>query len=346
MPHRFIEACYRRPVDRTPIWLMRQAGRYLPEYRAVREKVSFLQLCKTPDLAAEVTLQPVDILGVDAAILFSDILVVPEAMGMQLVLEDQGPEFPSPLRTQAEVAKLRVPDPEQELGFVMEAIRRVRRQLAGRVPLIGFCGGPWTLAAYMIEGRTSRSFEKAKAALMGDEKLAHALLSKITESLIGYLNAQLAAGAQALQIFDSWAGALGPEDYARLGAPYLARVIQGLKRDPREPQPVIVFGVETGELLGQLAATGADVVGVDWRVPLDEARGRVGPAVALQGNLDPAALLLPLQELQKRVARVLELADLAGPGHVFNLGHGILPGSPVESAQALVKQVHAHAPPR
>jgi uroporphyrinogen decarboxylase len=346
MPHRFIEACYRRPVDRTPIWLMRQAGRYLPEYRAMREKVSFLQLCKTPDLAAEVTLQPVDILGVDAAILFSDILVVPEAMGMQLVLEDQGPEFPSPLRTQAEVAKLRVPDPEQELGFVMEAIRRVRRQLAGRVPLIGFCGGPWTLAAYMIEGRTSRSFEKAKAALMGDEKLAHALLSKITESLIGYLNAQLAAGAQALQIFDSWAGALGPEDYARLGAPYLARVIQGLKRDPREPQPVIVFGVETGELLGQLAATGADVVGVDWRVPLDEARGRVGPAVALQGNLDPAALLLPLQELQKRVARVLELADLAGPGHVFNLGHGILPGSPVESAQALVKQVHAHAPPR
>ncbi len=274
MPHRFIEACYRRPVDRTPIWLMRQAGRYLPEYRAVREKVSFLQLCKTPDLAAEVTLQPVDILGVDAAILFSDILVVPEAMGMQLVLEDQGPEFPSPLRTQAEVAKLRVPDPEQELGFVMEAIRRVRRQLAGRVPLIGFCGGPWTLAAYMIEGRTSRSFEKAKAALMGDEKLAHALLSKITESLIGYLNAQLAAGAQALQIFDSWAGALGPEDYARLGAPYLARVIQGLKRDPREPQPVIVFGVETGELLGQLAATGADVVGVDWRVPLDEARAR------------------------------------------------------------------------
>jgi uroporphyrinogen decarboxylase len=346
MPHRFIEACYRRPVDRTPIWLMRQAGRYLPEYRAVREKVSFLQLCKTPDLAAEVTLQPVDILGVDAAILFSDILVVPEAMGMQLILEDQGPQFPSPLQTRADVAKLRVPDPEQKLGFVMEAIRTVRRQLAGRVPLIGFCGGPWTLAAYMIEGRTSRSFEKAKAALMGDEKLAHALLSKITESLIHYLNAQLAAGAQALQIFDSWAGALGPEDYARLGAPYLARVIQGLKRDPREPQPVIVFGVETGELLGQLAATGADVVGVDWRVPLDEARGRVGPAVALQGNLDPAALFLPPQELQKRVARVLELADLAGPGHVFNLGHGILPGSPVESAKALVKQVHAHAPPR
>jgi uroporphyrinogen decarboxylase len=343
---RFLDACRRKPVDRTPIWLMRQAGRYLPQYRAVREKVSFLQLCKTPDLAAEVTLQPVDILGVDAAILFSDILVVPEAMGMQLILEDQGPQFPSPLQSRADVEKLRVPDPEAELGYVMEAVRRVRKQLAGRVPLIGFCGGPWTLAAYMIEGRTSRSFEKAKAALMSDERLAHALLSKITDSLILYLNAQLAAGAQALQIFDSWAGALGPEDYARLGAPYIARVILGLKRDLRDPQPVIVFGVETGELLAQLAATGADVVGVDWRVPLDEARGRVGPAVALQGNLDPAALFLPQPELKKRVARVLELADLAGPGHIFNLGHGILPSTPVENAKALVEQVHAHTPPR
>ncbi len=343
---RFLDACRRKPVDRTPIWLMRQAGRYLPEYRAVREKVSFLELCKTPDLAAEVTLQPVDILGVDAAILFSDILVVPEAMGMQLILEDQGPQFPSPLKTHADVEKLHVPDPEIELGYVMEAVRRVRKQLAGRVPLIGFCGAPWTLAAYMIEGRTSRSFEKAKAALMGDERLAHALLSKITDSLIRYMNAQLAAGAQALQIFDSWAGALGPEDYARLGAPYIARLIQGLKRDAREPQPVIVFGVETGELLGQLAATGADVVGVDWRVPLDEARGRVGPAVALQGNLDPAALFLPLPALQKRIARVLQLADRAGPGHIFNLGHGILPATPVENAKALVEQVHAHAPAR
>jgi len=347
---RFLDACRRKPVDSTPIWIMRQAGRYLPEYRAVREKVSFLELCKTPDLAAQVTLQPVEILGVDAAILFSDILVVPEAMGMQLTFgtkgEDQGPQFPAPLRTHADVERLRVPDPEEKLGFVTEAIRRARKGLDGKVPLIGFCGGPWTIAAYMIEGRTSRSFEKAKAALMGDERLAHALLSKITESTILYLNAQLAAGAQALQIFDSWAGALGPEDYARFGAPYVARIVQGLKRDPRDRQPVIVFGVETGELLGQLAATGADVVGVDWRVPLDEARGRTGPAVALQGNLDPAALFLPLPELQKRVARVLELADRAGPGHVFNLGHGILPGTPVENVKALVQQVHAHVPTR
>jgi uroporphyrinogen decarboxylase len=212
------------------------------------------------------------------------------------------------------------------------------------VPLIGFCGAPWTLAAYMIEGKTSRSFEKAKAVLFSDEKLAHTLLSKITETLIAYLNAQLAAGAQALQIFDSWAGALGPEDYARFGAPYIARVIGGLKRDAKDPQPVIVFGVETGELLGQLAATGADVVGVDWRVPLDEARGRVGPAVALQGNLDPATLFLPLPEQQARVARVLELGRRAGPGHVFNLGHGVLVGTPVENVKALVQQVHAFTP--
>ena len=346
MPFRFLDACRRRPVDRTPIWLMRQAGRYLPEYRAVRAKVSFLELCKTPDLAAEVTVQPVDILGVDAAILFSDILVVSEAMGMELILEDQGPQFPAPLRSAADVQKLRVPDPDRDLGYVLEAIRRSLRRLDGRVPLIGFCGGPWTLAAYMIEGKTSRSFEKAKAMLFADEKLAHALLTKISDALIGYLNAQLAAGAHAVQIFDSWAGALGPEDYSRYGAPYIARVIAGLQRDPREPQPVIVFGVETGELLSQLAATGADVVGVDWRVPLDEARGRVGPAVALQGNLDPASLFLPLPQQQKRVARVLELADQAGPGHVFNLGHGVLVGTPVENVKALVRQVHAHKPVR
>jgi uroporphyrinogen decarboxylase len=196
----------------------------------------------------------------------------------------------------------------------------------------------------MIEGKTSRSFEKAKALLFADERLAHALLSKIADALTAYLNAQLAAGAQAVQIFDSWAGALGPEDYGRYGAPYLARVIGGLRRDAREPQPVIVFGVETGELLGALAATGADVVGVDWRVPLDEARGRVGPAVALQGNLDPATLFLPLAEQRKRVARVLELAARAGRGHVFNLGHGVLVGTPVENVQALVEQVHAATP--
>jgi uroporphyrinogen decarboxylase len=341
---RFLKACMKEEPDCTPVWFMRQAGRYLAEYRAVRAKVPFLTLCKTPDLAAEVTLQPVDILGVDAAILFSDILVVPEAMGMHLVLDDAGPQFPQPLRGPDDLKRLHVPDPEQELRYVLDAVRLIRKQLAGKVPLIGFCGAPWTLAAYMIEGRTSRGFERAKAALFGDEKLADALLSGISEALTLYLQAQLDAGAEALQIFDSWAGALSPADYARFGAPYIARVVQSLRRTRK--QPVIVFGVETGELLNQLAATGADVVGVDWRVPLDEARRRVGSRVALQGNLDPACLFLPDAVLEKRVRRVLEEARRAGPGHVFNLGHGILPSTPVESAKLAVELVHRGLPAR
>jgi uroporphyrinogen decarboxylase len=335
---RFLRACRREPVDCTPVWFMRQAGRYLPEYRVVRSKVSFLELCKTPDLACEVTLQPVDILGVDAAILFSDILVVPEAMGLALELDDEGPRFPQPLRSHADVEKLKVPDPSRELRYVLEAIRRIKKGLTGKVPLIGFCGAPWTLAAYMIEGKTSRSWEKAKSALLADERLAHALLGKLADALTLYLQAQLDEGADAVQIFDSWAGALSADDYAQLGAPYIARIVQGLER---KEKPVIVFGVETGELLGALAATGVDVVGVDWRVPLDAARARVGPQVALQGNLDPAALFLPREQLERRVRRVLEQARMAGGGHIFNLGHGILPTTPVESAQAVVDLVHA-----
>jgi len=338
---RFLRACRGLPVDATPIWIMRQAGRYLPEYRAIRSKYAFLELCRTPDAATEVTLQPIDIIGVDAAILFSDILLVADAMGCPLILDEAGPQFPTPIRSADQVEKLIVPDPEEKLGYVMQAVRQVRKGLDGKVPLIGFCGAPWTLAAYMIEGKTSRSFEKAKAFLLSDEKVAHALLSKITDSLILYLNAQLAAGAQALQIFDSWAGALGPEDYARLGAPYIARLIAGLKRDPVNPQPLIVFGVETGELLTQLSQTGADVVGVDWRVPLSQARARVGKQVALQGNLDPTSLFLPREILAPRVRRVLEEAKLAGGGHIFNLGHGISPGTPVEGAKAVVELVHA-----
>ena len=316
---------------------MRQAGRYLPEYRAIRSKVGFLELCKTPDLAAEVTIQPVTRLGVDAAILFSDILVVSEAMGMSLELEDKGPHFPQPLRSHADVDRLRVPEPEEALGFVLETVRRTKKQLAGTVPLIGFCGGPWTLAAYMIEGKTSRSFEKAKAALLGDEPLAFALLGKISDALTAYLQAQLDAGADALQIFDSWAGALAPDDYARIGAPYVARVVRGLRRTG---QPLTVFGVETGELLGILAGTGVDMVGVDWRVPLPEARRRAGDGVALQGNLDPASLFLPHPVLEERVRRVLDGARAAGRGHVFNLGHGILPTTPPENARLVVDLVH------
>jgi uroporphyrinogen decarboxylase len=334
---RYLRACKGEEPDCTPVWFMRQAGRYLPEYRAIPSKVGFLELCKTPDLASEVTIQPVERLGVDAAILFSDILVVSEAMGLPLELEDKGPHFPQPLRSHADVDRLRVPDPEEALGFVMETIRRTKQRLAGTVPLIGFCGGPWTLAAYMIEGKTSRSFEKAKAALLGDEPLAFALLGKISDALTAYLQAQLDAGADALQIFDSWAGALAPDDYARIGAPYIARVVGGLRRNG---QPVTVFGVETGELLGILAGTGADMVGVDWRVPLSHARHRVGDEVALQGNLDPASLFLPQPVLEERVRRVLAEARAAGGGHVFNLGHGILPTTPPENAKLTVDLVH------
>ncbi|MFL5400095.1 MAG: uroporphyrinogen decarboxylase [Myxococcales bacterium] len=334
---RYLRACKREEPDCTPVWFMRQAGRYLPEYRAIRSKVGFLELCKTPDLAAEVTIQPVDRLGVDAAILFSDILVVSEAMGLALELEDKGPHFPEPLRSRADVDRLRVPDPRESLGFVLDTIRETKKRLAGKVPLIGFCGGPWTLAAYMIEGKTSRSFEKAKAALLSDESLASALLTKISDALIAYLQAQLDAGADALQIFDSWAGALAPDDYSRIGSPYIARVIRALRR---EGQPVTVFGVETGELLGVLAGTGADMVGVDWRVPLSDARKRTGDGVALQGNLDPASLFLPEPILEARVKRVLDDARQAGPGHVFNLGHGILPTTPPENARFVVDLVH------
>ncbi len=338
---RFLRACRGLPTDTTPIWIMRQAGRYLPEYRKVRAGYSFLDLCRAPDAACEVTLQPVDLIGVDAAILFSDILLICDAMGCPLTLEEHlGPQFPEPLRSRADVDKLVVPDPEQSMGYVMEAIRKIKKALDGRVPLIGFSGAPFTLAAYMIEGKGSRSFEKAKAALLGDPALAEALLGKLADAVTLYLNAQLAAGAQALQIFDSWAGALAPADYAILGAPYIARIISGLKRDPKNPEPVIVFGVETGELLGQLARTGADVVGVDWRVPLSHARQRTGPGVSLQGNLDPTSLFLPLPTLEQRVKDVLREAKAAGGGHVFNLGHGILPPTPPENAVALVEMVH------
>jgi len=257
---------------------------------------------------------------------------------LALELEDKGPHFPQPLRSHADVDRLRVPDPGEALGFVLETVRRTKKELAGTVPLIGFCGGPWTLAAYMIEGKTSRSFEKAKAALLGDEALASTLLGKISDALIAYLQAQLDAGADALQIFDSWAGALAPDDYARIGAPWIARVVRGLKRNG---QPLTVFGVETGELLGILSGTGADMVGVDWRVSLSEARRRTGDAVALQGNLDPASLFLPQPILESRVRRVLEDARAAGRGHVFNLGHGILPTTPPDNAKLVVDLIAA-----
>ena len=335
MNDRLLRAARRQPVDVTPVWIMRQAGRYLPEYRAVRGDIEFLTLCKTPDLAAEVTVQPVTRLGVDAAIIFSDILIPVEAMGMELELGDRGPHFPRPLRTAADIDRLGVPDPESATGFVAEAIRRTRRALSDSVPVIGFSGAPFTLAAYMVEGGGTKSFILIKRLLFEQPGLAHALFEKLTATLIPYLKMQVAAGARIVQVFDSWGGELGPDDYQTFALPYVQRIVQELKATG---VPVIVFGTSMSTLLPQLVRTGADVIGCDWRIHLDDARRITGNTVALQGNLDPLALFLPRAELE---ARVQDILRRAGPvGHIFNLGHGILPPTDPEAARTLVDAVH------
>jgi uroporphyrinogen decarboxylase len=322
-------------VDRTPVWIMRQAGRYLPEYRAIREKVGFLELCKTPDLAAEVTLQPVRRLGVDAAIIFSDILIPIEAMGLPLELGDKGPHLPEPVRSEADVARLAVPDPQEKTGFLAEAIHRTRAGLSDAVPVIGFCGAPFTLAAYMVEGGGSKSFILIKRLLFEQPKVAHALFEKLTRTLIPYIQMQIAAGASAIQIFDSWGGELSPRDFEAFSLPYLTRMVEAVKQ---AGVPCILFGTSMSTLLPLMKRTGADVVGVDWRIEIDAARAVLGPEVAVQGNLDPLALFLPRPELEARVADILRRA---GPtGHIFNLGHGILPPTDPEAARALVDAVH------
>ena len=334
MNERLLLAARGKPVDATPVWLMRQAGRYLPEYRAIREKVPFLELCKTPDLAAEVTVQPVRRLGVDAAIIFSDILIPVEAMGLALQLDDAGPRLPQPVRTEADVSRLAIPDPEDRTGFVAEAIRRTRKALSDSVPVIGFCGAPFTLAAYMVEGGGSRTFLNIKRLLFEQRPVAHALFDKLTRTLIPYLQMQVAAGASLVQIFDSWGGELSPRDFESFSLPYLQRIVSALKSSV----PVILFGTGMSTLLPLMRATGADVLGLDWRIDIAEARRLLGPQVAVQGNLDPAALFLPAADLESSVQDVLQGA---GPiGHIFNLGHGIFPQTPPEAAQALVDAVH------
>ena len=332
--YRFIKACRGEPVDATPIWIMRQAGRYLPEYQAVRSKVSFLELCKTPELAAEVTIQPVDILGVDAAILFSDILILVEAMGTPLRF-DEGPILDEPITDKAGVDRLGVPDPESTMPFVMETIRILRRELEGRVPLIGFSGAPFTLASYMIEGGSSTSFLKLKTLMFQQPDIWHSLMEKVTDSVIEYLKAQIAAGAQAVQLFDSWGGTLSPRDYKEFALPYSRRAIGELKG---LGVPIIHFVQGNPALLHLVASAGSDVVGVDWRIEISEARKQVGAGAAVQGNLDPIALFLPIEKIEERAAEIIKQA---GPtGHIFNLGHGILPPTPVKNAQALVEAVH------
>ncbi|KAB2930175.1 MAG: uroporphyrinogen decarboxylase [Candidatus Contendobacter sp.] len=344
---RLLRALLRQPVDVTPVWLMRQAGRYLPEYRAARARAgSFMTLCQTPELACEVTLQPLARFSLDAAILFSDILTIPDAMGLGLSFsEGEGPQFARPPRSAADIARLGVPDPEVELRYVMDAVRLIRRELAGQVPLIGFAGSPWTLATYMVEGGSSKDYARIKGLLYDQPDALRHLLDVTARAVTAYLNAQVAAGAQALMIFDTWGGILAPRAYREFSLAYMARIVAGLTRAAEgRPVPVILFTKGGGAWLEDIAATGCDAVGVDWTVDLGEARQRVGRQVALQGNLDPAALYAAPDRIRQQVAQVL--ADFGpGPGHVFNLGHGVQPGVEPEAVRALVEAVHELSAP-
>jgi uroporphyrinogen decarboxylase len=316
---------------------MRQAGRYLPEYRAVRAKVDFLTLCKTPELAAEVSIQPVDILDVDACIIFSDILVVPEAMGMKLFVEESkgGPRFDNPVRSRSDIDKLAVPDPNHELKYVMDAVRLTRKNLNNRVPLIGFTGSPWTLATYMVEGKGSKKFRVIKDLIYSSPKDAHALLDKIARTVTAYLNAKIEAGAQAVQIFDTWGGILPPDEFREFSLRYIEQVLRLLKRNGT---PTIVFCKDCGHSLEAIANTGCDVVSLDSSIDIAKARMMVGSYIALQGNLDPTILYASPERIREGVKKILEKFG-KGTGHIFNLGHGILPDVPVEHAKTFVQAV-------
>lgn len=344
---RFLRALRRESVDRTPVWLMRQAGRYLPEYRATRKRAgSFLAMAKNPDLACEVTLQPLARFPLDAAILFSDILTVPDAMGLGLYFADgEGPKFERPVRTAEDVAKLAVPDMETELRYVMDAVRVIRRELDNRVPLIGFSGSPWTLACYMVEGGGSDNFSKIKAMALNAPDLLHRILTVNTDAVIAYLSAQRAAGAQALQVFDTWGGALSPAMYREFSLPYLTRIAQELERGTIAARtPLILFGKGNAPYLEALAASGAEGVGVDWTVELSDAVRRTQGKVALQGNLDPAVLYGSPEAIREQARQALDsYAEGNGgsrDGHVFNLGHGMSPDMDPEHVAALVEAVH------
>lgn len=339
---RLLRALLREPVDVTPVWMMRQAGRYLPEYRATRQKAgNFMDLCQNPELACEVTLQPLERFPLDAAILFSDILTIPDAMGLGLYFsEGEGPRFERPIQDVAAVKALGVPDPEGELKYVMDAVRTIRRELDGRVPLIGFSGSPWTLATYMVEGGSTKNFAKVKGMMFEDPALMHELLGKLAESVTSYLNAQIAAGAQAVQIFDTWGGVLSPRDYETFSLAYMERIIQGLTRENEGRRvPVILFTKNGGQWLERMADSGCDALGVDWTTELADARVRVRDRVALQGNVDPCILYASPERIEEEVAHVLDSYG-HGPGHVFNLGHGIHPDVDPEHAGALIGAVH------
>lgn len=332
----FLRACRREPTAVTPIWLMRQAGRYMAEYRAVRAKVGFLELCENPELACEVTVTAAERLGVDAAILFADILLILQPMGFNLEFaKGEGPIIHNPVREAADVDRVQALMDVSSLDYVFQAVRLIRASLRPDLPLIGFAGAPFTLACYAIEGGSSRHYEKAKAFMYRDPGAWNALMERLVDSTIGYLNAQADAGAQALQLFDSWVGNLSPDDYLRFVAPHMSRLFRGL----RSGVPTIHFGTDTNSLLELQRDAGGDVIGLDWRVQLDEAWDRLGPGVAVQGNLDPTLLFAPIEEMRRQVRSTLKRAE-GRLGHIFNLGHGILPQTPVDSVLALVEMVH------
>jgi len=330
----FLKACRGEKTDYTPVWLMRQAGRYLPQYMSVRKKVTFLELCKTPELAAEVTIQPIDYLNADAAILFSDILTPVEPMGLKLDFIP-GPVFENPVRTEADIDALRIPVMEEDVPYVLETIRILRREFEGRVPLIGFGGAPFTLACYMVEGKGSKDFAQIKRMMYGAPQLFAKLMDKITEMDRQYLNAQISAGAQAIQIFDTWGGIVSPLDYEKYILPYTKKLIEGLDRSV----PVIHFVKGSGTMLDIVSQAGSDVMGLDWHVNLGKARDIIGPGIAVQGNLDPTVLYAPKAHIEREVKRILD-ENAGRPGHIFNLGHGILPTVDPEHAKFMVECVH------
>lgn len=339
---RFLRALLREPVDQTPIWIMRQAGRYLPEYRATRAKAGdFLTLCKTPELACEVTLQPLDRYPLDAAILFSDILTIPDAMGLGLYFaEGEGPKFENPLRDARSVEALGIPDVAQELDYVTDAVSVIRKALDGRVPLIGFSGSPWTLATYMVEGAASKEYALIKGMLFDQPHTLHLLLDKLAQTVTDYLNAQIAAGAQAVMVFDTWGGVLSRENYLQFSLQYMQRIVAGLTREAEGRRvPVILFTKGGGQWLEVIADSGCDGVGLDWTTNIDEARARVGDRVAIQGNLDPCVLYASPERIREEVADVLKRYG-NGSGHVFNLGHGIHQHVDPDRVTVLVEAVH------
>ncbi|MEW6653544.1 MAG: uroporphyrinogen decarboxylase [Bacteroidota bacterium] len=332
----FLRACKRKQVERTPIWIMRQAGRYLPEYMAVRKKSDFITMCKTPELAAEVTIQPIDLIGVDAAIIFSDILVIPEAMGMKLeMIESKGPKLYEPIRSASDVDKLKTIDTYKNLRYVLDAVSLTKKELNGRVPLIGFAGAPWTLMTYMVEGGGSKNFSEIKKFIYNQPKAAHKLLERIADGVAEYLSAKIEAGASAVQIFDTWGGILSPNDFEEFSLQYIQRIISQIKR---KDEPVIVFAKGVHYKLNKLADSGADVIGLDWTMDIGKVRSKIGKKVALQGNLDPTVLYGSEDKIRREAASVLKSFGKHN-GHIFNLGHGILPDISPDKAKFLVEVV-------